>query len=370
MNAPCAWLLTGGKAGDDAQARLLASAVELPFEEKPLVFKPAYVRGKPWFRASFSHLAEGVNHGLAPPWPELVITVGRRPAMAALEIKKRSRGFTKIVLIGRPRQRRGFDLSVSPAQFLVPDTPEICRVPWPFLKPDEARVTRAVRDWQGRFEGLPRPLTAVFVGGATVPYALGASEGGDLVKGVRQATKEEGFYYYCTSRRSSRALVDALGKSIAERPNQERLFAWRAATEGNPYLALLGLADRFVVTGDSLSMMLEVAQLSRPLALYIPPLGLRPRSLLARGTRPFLYRWGEGAQRFEPRNLTNALFSLGAVNYARDLGAVHHQLISSGRAALLGDGFASEPEPLDLELARVAERVNLLLSKPSPNELS
>ena len=361
MSTPRAWLLTGGKAGDDAQARLLASALELPVDEKPLAFKPAYVQGKPWFRASFSHLADDATHGLDPPWPELVITVGRRPAMAALEIKKRSEGFSKIVLIGRPRQSRGFDLSVSPAQFMVPETPEICRVPWPFLKPDEARVTQAVSDWHGRFESLPRPLTAVFVGGATVPYALGASEGGELVRRVRQATKEEGFHYYCTSRRSSLAIVDALGKSIAERPDQERLFRWTADGADNPYLGLLGLADRFVVTGDSLSMMLEVAQLSRPLALYVPPLGLRPRSLLARGSRPFLYRWDQCVERFEPRGLTNRLFSLGAINYARDLGAIHRQLLSSGRAALLGEGFNSRPEQLDLELGRVVSRVRKLI---------
>ena len=353
MSAPRAWLLTGGKAGDDAQARLLASALEMPVDEKPLEFKPAYVQGKPWFRASFSHLADGVNHGLESPWPRLVITVGRRPAMAALEIKKRSEGFSKVVLIGRPRQKRGFDLSVSPAQFMVPETPEICRIPWPLLMPDDARVTQAVSDWQGRFEGLPRPLTAVFVGGATVPYALGASEGRELVKRVRQATKEEGFHYYCTSRRSSIALVDALGKGIAQRPDQERLFAWSADGEDNPYLGLLGLADRFVVTGDSLSMMLEVAQLSRPLAIYVPPLGLRPRSLLARGSRPLLYRWDQGLERFEPRGLTNALFSMGAINYARDLGAIHRQLLSSGRAALLGEGFSSRPEQLDLELSEL-----------------
>lgn len=370
MSAPRAWLLTGGKAGDDAQARLLASALKLPVEEKPLVFKAAYERGKPWFRASFSHLAEGVNHGLAPPWPDLVMTVGRRPAMVALEIKRRSEAFTKVVLIGRPRRSRGFDLSVSPAQFLVPEMPEICRVPWPFLQPDEARVAQAAREWEARFDGLPRPLTAVFVGGATVPYALGAAAGRELIKRVRRATKEEGFLYYCSSRRSGHPLVDALRRGVAERPDQERLFAFSAHSKDNPYLALLGLADRFVVTGDSLSMMLEVAQLSRPLALYVPPLGLRPRSMLARASRPFLYRRDHSARRFEPRSLTNALFSLGVINHARDLSAIHGQLLDSGRAALLGDGFRSRAEPLDLELGVVAERVMRLLAGRAPNPLS
>lgn len=361
MSAPRVWLLTGGKAGDDAQARLLASALEVAVEEKPLLFKPAYVVGKPWFRASFSHLAAGVDHQLTPPWPELVITIGRRPAMAALEMKKRSEGSAKIVLLGRPRHRSGFDLVVSPAQFLVSESPEICRVPWPFLAPDKVRVAKAAQAWKHRFDALPRPLTAILVGGATVPFSLGARAARALCEKVRTSTNREGCLYFCTSRRSSRALVDALRKGVAERPRQERLYVWSAADEENPYLALLGLADRFVVTGDSLSMMLEVAQLSKPLALFLPPHGLRPRSLLARGSRPFLYRWDEDAQRFEPRGVTNALFALGCINYARDLGAIHHQLLSSGRAAVLGEGFASRPEPLELQIGRVVERVNGLM---------
>ena len=36
----------------------------------------------------------------------------------------------------------------------------------------------------------------------------------------------------------------------------------------NPYQGLLALADHFVVTTDSLSMMVEVARLGRPLSLF------------------------------------------------------------------------------------------------------
>ena len=46
----------------------------------------------------------------------------------------------------------------------------------------------------------------------------------------------------------------------------------------NPYLALLGLADRFVVTSDSVTMMVEVARLGRPLAIFELPLVRRPHA--------------------------------------------------------------------------------------------
>ena len=42
----------------------------------------------------------------------------------------------------------------------------------------------------------------------------------------------------------------------------------------NPYRALLGTADGFVVTGDSISMLVEVAALGKPLAIFPLPTGL------------------------------------------------------------------------------------------------
>ena len=40
-------------------------------------------------------------------------------------------------------------------------------------------------------------------------------------------------------------------------------------------MGLLGLADGFVVTGDSISMMVEIARLGRPLAIFDLPTGRR-----------------------------------------------------------------------------------------------
>ena len=341
----------------------MASALECPVQEKRLAFKPAYEHGKPWFRASFEHLEAGIAETLVPPWPDVIIAVGRRPAMVALEIKRRSQGMAKIVLLGRPRHRRGFDLVITPSHFLTPDAQNTCRVPWPLMRQDEVRIQAAGAAWANKFEGFERPLTAVLVGGATVPYALGASAGAELVDDTRLATNEEGTLYFCTSRRSGAALRGVIRNKVSQKPDSERLFEWSPDVKDNPYLALLALADRFVVTGDSLSMTMEVAQRSKPLALYIPPLGFRPRSMLARLSRPLLYAWNDGATRFEPRAITNGLFAAGLITYARDLGAIHRQLLASGRATLLGDGFGARPGSfdLDLDLDKAVRRVKELL---------
>ena len=84
-------------------------------------------------------------------------------------------------------------------------------------------------------------------------------------------------------------LADAF--RISERielPAGARLYRWHDGG-ANPYHALLGLADRFVVTGDSVSMMVEVARLGKPLAIFALP---EERRLLRwRGTLGGLRRW-------------------------------------------------------------------------------
>ena len=77
-------------------------------------------------------------------------------------------------------------------------------------------------------------------------------------------------------------------------PQGALLYRWDPATTGeNPYLGLLAHADRFVVTGDSISMMVEVASLGKPLAIFALPVGngLADRLRAALGACSRRHRW-------------------------------------------------------------------------------
>jgi uncharacterized protein len=113
---PGVWLVIGDKLGDNAQATMIADSLGLAYDTIKLVPKSRYIRGKPRFRASLEHLDMSHSDTLEPPWPDLVITVGRRHAMAALWIKQQHPR-TKIVLLGRPRRWiERFDLVIVPPQ--------------------------------------------------------------------------------------------------------------------------------------------------------------------------------------------------------------------------------------------------------------
>lgn len=350
------WLLLGDKPGDNAQLLALAGALGQPFLVKRLIPRPEWVLGKPRFRPSLDHLDPDRSDPLQPPWPELVLTIGRRPSMAALWLAERSGGRTRLVIVGRPKRwPERFALIIAPAQFAVPQAPNVLRLDLPLLRPDAARLAAAAERWRDRLDALPRPLTAVLVGGETKPFRLDAGVARALAAELAALrAREGGTLWVTTSRRTGPAVCAALAEAL---PPGTPLYRWRAEDppEANPYPALLAMADRFVVTGDSVSMLVEVARLGRPLAIApLPvrgdPLG-RLRRALGRELGPRGRLAGAGA----------ALRRLGLLGFARDLEAIHARLIAAGRAVRLGEPFPEVGSlPAD-ELAIAAARVRALL---------
>jgi uncharacterized protein len=357
--APRTWLILGDKAGDNAQVRIIADALGWPHQLKELVFHAPYVLGKPRFRTSLYHVDQTRSAPLEPPWPELILTVGRRPSMAALWVKEQTRGRAALVVVGRPKRWLDrFDLVIAPPQFQLPRRANVLHLDLPLMRVDETAIATAADAWRARFADLPRPLTAVLVGGPTKPYLFDEAVAKRLMAQARDlAAAERGSLYVTTSRRTPAAVVEAL---TAELSASDGLYRWAGGGE-NPYHALLGLADRFIVTGDSISMMVEVARLGRPLAIFALPeegRSLRLRSALGRrlaaledsGSRPLLGL------------LSDALHRLRMVKYARDLSEIHRRLYARGLAVPLGQPFRPpQARPSD-DLARAVERVRALVA--------
>jgi hypothetical protein len=143
-------------------------------------------------------------------------------------------------------------------------------------------------------------------------------------------------------------------------PKNALLFVWRPDASENPYTGLLGFADRFVVTGDSLSMMIEVARLGRPLAIFPLPVersaGLAVRMLLARTFQP---EPGSGRSTFLTR-IGDVFHDIGIVGYAKDTEEVHRRLVAGGFAVMLGQPFTAPGAPVPDDAPRIAERIRAL----------
>jgi mitochondrial fission protein ELM1 len=260
------------------------------------------------------------------------------------------------VIVGRPKRWPDrFALIVAPTQYRVGGAANVMALDLPLVGVDPVRSAAAEAEWRPRLALLPRPLTAVFVGGETKPFRLDAPTARDLIERA-DAIRDGGTLYVTTSRRTGPAVVDALAKRLLA---TDRLYRWTPDSgPENPYLGLLALADRFVVTGDSISMMVEVARLGRPLAIarlpYQPDIGTALRRRLVKMLDP---RGSPGPL----ARLGGALTRLGVMGYGRDLEALHRWLFQSGLAVPLGQAFLPPGPGIGLELAEVRRRVEALL---------
>lgn len=365
-HAPRIWLLLSEKLGDNAQVKTVAAALGLDCQEKTLAFKPRYAKIRPSFKAGLGHVDLARSGDLVAPWPDLILTSGRRPALVALWIKQQAARAkagprTRIVIVGRPhRQLADFDLVIAPPQFSLPARPNILPITWPLFAVAPAAIAAEAAAWAPAFADLPRPLTAILLGGPQPPFRFNAAVALDILeKTASQA--DNGSLVILASRRTPIAVARALAQAL---PPNARLFPWSEDKNANPYRAILGLADRFVVTGDSISMIGEVLSLGKPLAIATAPLRRQPHILLeqavARRFRAALPR-GRGLW----SRLKRHVHGKGVLPFARDFAGFHGDLVRRGAAVFLGSPFPQAVTPASSDLSLVAARIRALLVEGS-----
>jgi len=263
---PKVWVLLSKHAGDNAQLIAMADALGWPYECKRITTPPRpylldALLGTLWPRRPIP--------GLEAPWPDLVFSSGRRSAQIAHWIKHRSRGATQLVHVGRAQlPLRRFDLVLSTPQYGLALADNVVDLPAPYMAPrtlDQAQLEQ----WRQRFASLPRPWIAVLVGASASPYCMDADAQARLGREANAAVKAlGGSILLSTSPRSSATTTDTLLAGV-DIPCWSYRFG---ETQDNPYPAFLALADGFIVTGDSLSMLTEACMTGRPVAVFTLPI--------------------------------------------------------------------------------------------------
>jgi len=346
----------GHRAGDNTQVLALGEALCWPFEVKRFV----YARWEVLVNWPFSSTLLGVDKrqssALGPPWPDLVITAGRRNEPIARWIRKRADRRVRLVHVGRPWARpERFDLVVTTPQYRLPSVPHVLQNEAPLHRVTSERLAKEAAIWQPRFAHLRRPLIAVLAGGDSGPYPFDAASGRRLGHAASAMARElGGSLLVTTSARTLPRTADALFAAI-DVPALK--FRWTPRAADNPYFGFLALADRIIATGDSVSMMAEACATGRPVYLYDTGEG-------STSMRDAHVHIGFGRlSRMRDRTHRKAVIYRLTMRYGpsrltRDIRIVQRRLVDSGRAAWLGAGHpAGAPPPLrDLERAVQAVR--------------
>lgn len=346
-SAPRLWALLPKHRGDARMVEAAAEASGLDVEVKRLAFNPLGWLLNLRSRGSLFTLTPAARAQLTPPWPDVVVTAGKRSAPIALWIKTASGGRTRLVHLGRPSAPLGwFDLVVTTPQYGLPARSNVLVQRFP-----PTAAPEALHPIRTDLAALPRPRLMANAGGDADPQRLDADAARRFAaEAVARATADGGSVLAATSPRTSPAAVVALKQAFASAPVPTRLAIYGEGADD--YRAFLAAADAFLITDDSASMIAEAALRGAPVALF--PLPRRPGvGLRAYGAVETLARRSQIGRR-----ALGAAIAWGLVRGNRDIGLFVQALAADG----LLDGGPRAAEVAAAELAEVGARLRRLAS--------
>lgn len=255
-------MLLGDRRGDNNQLLALAEALGRPFETRSLEYNKHWHTLLRLFPAQPYLLTRNARRTLAPPWPDLVIGIGRRSVPVARWLRKMNGGLTKIVRLGNPRtDPRLFDLVITTAQYPVKQADNVLTLPLAMGRhaapPD---LTDHEANW---LASLPRPHLLLSLGGTTRYWRLPESQLVDAAERLAErAATAGGSLIVVTSPRTSDDTVQVVEDVLKDHANCRIV-----ADGGLRYAVLLNDADEQYVTSDSVSMISEAVLTGKPVGL-------------------------------------------------------------------------------------------------------
>jgi mitochondrial fission protein ELM1 len=259
------WIITEGMIGTQNQCVGVAESLGLDPVIKTISLKQPWKTLTPWLGLERDCT---FTESLTGPWPDLLISSGRKAIAASRYIKKQSNGETFTVHIQDPKcNPDDFDLIAVPYHDRLRGRNVIVTHGAPNrLTPEKLAAAHA--EFANPFNTLPLPRIAVLIGGNSRTHTMTTGIMRDLVEQLKQI---KGSLMITASRRTGeenlKILQDGLKGTDA--------YIWDE-TDDNPYHGMLAWADHILVTADSVSMLSDAGTTGKPVHV-IPLEGSSPR---------------------------------------------------------------------------------------------
>lgn len=260
---PSCWIITEGIAGTENQCLGIAQAMGLHPQIKRVGLRFPWSLLSPWFRfGGASGIFVKSGSPIAPPWPDLLISSGRKSVEAALYIRAKSNGATFVVQIQDPKiAPEYFDLVVAPAhdglhgKNVLVTTGALHRITPSFL-------ANAREEFASSLSALPQPRLAVLIGGNSRTHKMTQNVAHRIAGQLKDLSSGGASLMVTLSRRTPQDMARIITSGLAASPN---VFLWDGnATGNNPYAGILAWADALLVTNDSVSMASEAISTGKP----------------------------------------------------------------------------------------------------------
>lgn len=262
LNLTC-WTLTEGYAAMDHQCVGLGEAIGMSCTKQHIKARAPWKFLPPDLWPNGLSFKDDGGH-FEGPWPDVLISCGRRSVATAMAIRKASGGKTFTVHVQAPHVKpEKFDMIMVPRHdSLRGENVFVSRGALHHVT--TAKLEKAKTDFQPILGSLAHPLIGVLVGGSTKKNAVSGDTMRDLAEKLAETAKRCGGSIALTpSRRTGKDNEKILADSLKNAPS----WIWDGSGE-NPYFGILAHADALVVTGDSVSMISEAAFTGKPLYIY------------------------------------------------------------------------------------------------------
>jgi mitochondrial fission protein ELM1 len=267
------WIISDGKAGNDAQTRGVFDALELSYEVKRIDPAGLWKLLGPWGPVSPAERFGTERSQFRPPWPDFAIAAGRLTTPYIRRLKQSAGRHTYTVILLDPKVGSGAaDLFWVPEHDRLrgPNVITTLTAPHSYTPRRLAELRRAM---PADIAALPAPRVALALGGPDGNYRYTREAVARLVSAVRSLLGMGAGLMITPSRRTPAEFAAAVREASEGTPH---LF-WRGEGD-NPYPHFLAHADAFIAPADSVNMVGEACATGKPVYVFEPDGGSRKRS--------------------------------------------------------------------------------------------
>lgn len=258
------WVVTDGKAGMENQCLGLAEALGLTPVVKRIKLRAPWRQLTPFLRHGLRWAFSPEGDPVEPPWPDLLIATGRHSVPASLYVRRATRANGSVRTFTVQLQNpvidpSRFDLVVVPRHDSLTG-PNVMTTRGALHRVAPAKLKEESEKFLPVFGKLPHPWLGVLIGGTNAVYSLTPREMKPVAEKLAALAKSTGGSLIITpSRRTGEENQALLREALNDVPH----YIWDMESL-NPYYAILGLADSFFVTGDSVNMVSEACTTGKP----------------------------------------------------------------------------------------------------------
>lgn len=269
------WVMTSGAAGMRSQVIGLANAIN---KLTPAIITEKTINLTPWASLLPGHLNPAPLKGLSknsstllPPWPDMLITSGRRSSGPSIAIGKLSQNKTYRIHIQNPQTPTShFNLVAS----MVHDDLQGSTVE-NTITALHRLTTQQLSDEKTKWETLwssynvelnsNTPILGILLGGKNKQHGFDQNRLDALINLILSTRKQTNATILITpSNRTEPFVTSALQKAFQ---HDQKIWIWNQKSE-NPYLGILANADHILVTADSVSMISESLYTNAPVHIF------------------------------------------------------------------------------------------------------